>query len=82
MSRKPSPKAGAGCLGLFGGVFAIAGLVPGGMGLFMLFNAWQASSWTATPATLTQLELATSRSDDGGNTYALRQRHHRGLPSG
>ncbi|MEM6935520.1 MAG: DUF3592 domain-containing protein [Pseudomonadota bacterium] len=74
MSRKPSPKAGAGCLGLFGGVFAIAGLVPGGMGLFMLFNAWQASSWTATPATLTQLELATSRSDDGGNTYALRGR--------
>ncbi len=74
MSAKPSPKAGAGCLGLFGGVFALAGLIPGGMGMLMLFNAWQASSWLPTPATLTQLQLETSRSDDGGDTYSLRGR--------
>ncbi|MFK7958810.1 MAG: DUF3592 domain-containing protein [Lysobacterales bacterium] len=70
LSKSSKEKTGAGCLGLFGGVFVLAGFIPGGMGVAMLFNAWQASDWTPTPATLMTIELSSSTSD-GSTTYSL-----------
>lgn len=69
--EKDRAKLGGGCLGLFGGVFVLGGLIPGWFAASLLLNAWQASSWKATPATLTEITLDRSKSGDSGYTYSL-----------
>ncbi|WP_251358075.1 DUF3592 domain-containing protein [Kangiella sp. TOML190] len=64
-------KKGLGCLTLFGSVFLLAGV-----GIFLwqlttVYQAWGASSWQPTQATLISLEQTVSHSD-GSTTYGVK----------
>lgn len=62
--------AGLGCLVIFGGIFIIAGMVPGFFAFKSLYEWNQAANWTATPATLLAVNL-----ERGDDTYRATARY-------
>jgi hypothetical protein len=72
LSEGRNNKAGAGCLILFGAVFA-------GMGLFFLYMVLivplkrmaEAKSWDPTPCTIVESKVGSRRGSEGGTTYGV-----------
>ncbi len=67
-------KSSKGCLSLFAGVFFFAGLIPGFLALFNIYEVWAARDWLPTPAIINSTELETHRGDDS-TTYKVTARY-------
>ncbi len=65
MGKLTDIKQGVGCLTLFGGLFALFGLVAGVFAVKNLLGWWDAKDWESVPATVLAANLHISEGEDG-----------------
>ncbi|MEN8176271.1 MAG: DUF3592 domain-containing protein [Pseudomonadota bacterium] len=69
-TRRSSGRKGSGCLTVFGAVFLIVGLIPGGMALKALWGWYQAQEWEPVSAQVLATDI-----EYGEDTYRVTARY-------